>query len=367
MGGQILKQLLAVPQVDKVYCFVRTTPSGQSAAARLASALESQFHTGLMDSDKIIVLSADLTKHDFSLSSADFLTLKTNTTHIIHCAWPVNFVLPLSSFESQLLSIQNLLSFSLSVDLPHPAHLLFCSSIGAAMGTKPPAIIPNTQLELSQASPTGYARSKLVAEHMLQTAVQNHGARAKVLRIGQIVPSRSPGSNKLWNPNEAIPLIVRSAISLGALPASLGRSDCCTWLEVDILAMAVVDISGCGDRGDLDNSSKPQVVYNLVNPQSFSWANQFLPALKVAGLIFETLPYETWLKRLSQSNSDAAINPSRKLLEIWEQNQVVGDTMGEVAFDTRPAQEASHDLATAKMIIEGELVKDFVTAWRKVW
>lgn len=308
-------------------------------------------------------MSADLSQPNLALSASDFLMLKVNTTHIIHCAWAVNFALPLSSFEPQLASLQQLLAFSLSVRASRPAYLLFCSSIGAAMGTPPPAIIPAAPLALTQASNTGYSMSKLVAERIIENAVKCFGARATVLRIGQIVPSRRVGS-KLWNPNEAIPLMVRSAIVLGALPDRTGSGDACAWFEVDVLAEAVIDLSML--------SAKPgtaaELVYNLVNPRSFSWRDKFLPALSAAGLVFETIPYSIWLKRLAESSSDVSKNPTRKLLGFWdEQYRKSGHLVGEVRFDTKLTGQAILVIGLAGVVVEGDLVNAFVEAWKEIW
>jgi hypothetical protein len=86
-----------------------------------------------------------------------------------------------------------------------------------------------------------------------------------VLRIGQIVLSRRVGS-KLWNPNEAIPLIVRSAIVLGALPDGMESGDACAWLEIDVLAEAVIDLSLMSTKP----GTTPELVYSLLHPRSFS-------------------------------------------------------------------------------------------------
>ena len=118
---------------------------------------------------------------------------------------------------------------------PERAKLIFCSSIAAALESPVPAVIPTTPLEdLSQAGTTGYGRSKFVAEKVIQNAVEA-GARAKVLRIGQIMPSHAPKASKLWNQNEMIPLILRSSKILGALPKRLPRGDTCTWTGVMLL------------------------------------------------------------------------------------------------------------------------------------
>ena len=139
-------------------------------------------------------------------------------TSIIHSAWAVNFNLGVRSFEEQhIKGVYNLTQLSLSVHTPQPAHIFFCSSIAAALGTPGPATIPEGPIQdLSFTLPQGYGRSKLVGEHILQNATTRAGALTRTLRSGQVVGDSKMG---LWNDSEAIPLIIRSALTLKALPA----------------------------------------------------------------------------------------------------------------------------------------------------
>ena len=85
------------------------------------------------------------------------------------------------------------------------------------MATPRPAIVPEGPIEnLNYAEHQGYAQSKMVSEHVISKAAANNGAKYRVLRIGQIVGDINSG---VWNENEAIPLIIRSALTLKVLPA----------------------------------------------------------------------------------------------------------------------------------------------------
>lgn len=70
--------------------------------------------------------------------------------------------------------------------------------------------------DLGWASPMGYAQSKLVGEHMVLRAAKEAGARAYVLRIGQVVGDKAEG---VWNEREFVPSLIRSVFFLRALPA----------------------------------------------------------------------------------------------------------------------------------------------------
>lgn len=226
--------------------------------------------------------------------------------------------------------------------------MLFASSVGVANAAPPGTVVPEGPLprfvgegeeELGcRTQPTGYARSKLVAEKMIEHAVGDWGARATVLRIGQIVPPSSAlGSSSnptvafasvlaeekshgrherrfLWNPNEMIPLIVRAAamgFTGGAMPSTLrGGVEACHWLPVDVLAQSILELACIANNTDVDvdgvtadpsqqaqdqgseqgqvrervreQEREKQLIYNLVHPIPFSWRSDFLPALRRA-------------------------------------------------------------------------------------
>ncbi len=163
-------------------------------------------------------MPSDLSREDLGLDTNTVETLHSTLTTVIHCAWAVNFNLGVRSFENQHINgTFNLLNMCLRVQTPLPARLFFCSSISAAAGTPLPAEIPEAYIQdLSHAQNMGYARSKLVTETIIKAAVAQTGMVAKVLRVGQIVGDTKIG---MWNNTEAISLMIRSAVTIHALPA----------------------------------------------------------------------------------------------------------------------------------------------------
>lgn len=265
---------------------------------------------------KIVALSTDLSKPDLGLSKEMMEQFKTEVALILHLAWPVNFSIHLQSFEPHLAGLRTLLELSLDVYRSEPARLFFASSISTAENTPPPALIADAPVDdFSHALDMGYAQSKLVGEHMILNAARN-GARSYVLRIGQIVGDLQNG---LWNDNEYVPSMIRSALSMKALPA---LSENCSWIPVDTLATAILEVSRTVQSApkpcDID-STNPPVVYNMCNPQRFSW-DQLLEKVRKAGLEFETVPYGDWMQLLrnSASNGDEEQNPAVKLLDHFE-------------------------------------------------
>lgn len=215
----ILSQVVRVQRVKKVYCLVRAS-SADNAKERVVSTLESKGLQPLspVESAKVTCLPSDLSLPDLGLGKNTLDNLRRSLTVVIHSAWAVNFNLGVRSFESHhIRGTHNLLNLCLSTDTIRPARLFFCSSISAAAATPIPARVSETYVQdPTHAQAMGYARSKYVTEHIIKAARGSTGMTAGVLRLGQIIGDTENG---VWNLTEAIPLMFRSALTLGALPA----------------------------------------------------------------------------------------------------------------------------------------------------
>ena len=378
--------------MEKVYCLVR----GTKPLARLEKSLQER-QLSIKNPEVFCTLSSDLSLPNLGLDDSTYNDGLSKTTHIIHCAWPVNFQLALSSFEPSLKGLQNLIQLSLDVSSATPARFLFCSSISAALGAPPPTWIPEAPISnLDHVSETGYAQSKLVSEHIVQKAVEDAGADATILRVGQVVGDTKQG---LWNDTEAFPLIIRSAVTMSILPE---LSSNCEWLPVDTLAKSILQIGGIApaDESQINGShnvsgealetnghsphTKHQLVYNLVSPHSFSWTSDLLPALSSAGLSFRPRSLATWLHQLRKLSSaqlndtsngvtaaaaDPDHNPAIKLISFFEEsfqdNSEVGDSG--IRFETKEAEKIAPALHDTPLIIESGLLKKMVDAWMEKW
>lgn len=315
--------------------------------------------------DKVVSVSTKLEERDFGLDASTLEKIQSEVTDIIYCAWTVNFAMPLTAFESQLAGLHNLINLSLQTR--QHSRLLFCSSVGVGQSIKSPANVASSPIpSLEDAAPTGYAQSKLVGERIVQAAAAA-GADTTILRIGQIVPGTSRGT-KLWNPSEAVPLMIQSSAttSAGVLPILSPGRDTCSWLQADTLADAILDISGIRDSvagnssREVEEQQEKQLVFNLVNPRVFSWKNEFIPALRLAGLDCDLVPWTEWLRRLEMSTEDAAVNPSRKLFDFWAGQP---ESRGRLTFDVYDALHRSPALRAATTAVEGECVLQLVKAW----
>jgi thioester reductase-like protein len=331
LGAHLLAALLRVPGIEKVYCLNR----GADPQRRTVESLQSKGLAAPLD--RVRSLTADLSRADLGLPRG----VLERVNLVIHNAWTVNFNLGVSSFEGQIQGARNLIDFAFGAN----ARYFFVSSVSSAVRSG--SVVPEAHLrKLTDAQETGYARSKLVSERLCQRA-REAGLDARVLRVGQIVGDTRNGA---WNATEAIPLMIRTAVSLGALPA---LNDTLTWLPIDVVAQAIVEICHAGD---------PHDVYHLVNPRSIHWTRDLLPMLRGAGLAFESIGAQDWLARLAASNPDPAVNPTIKLLDFYRSKYAAPQTGPAVFYETTIAESASRTLKTIGPP-DASLIRKMVEYW----
>ncbi|OTB01437.1 hypothetical protein M426DRAFT_64072 [Hypoxylon sp. CI-4A] len=352
LGAHLLNQLLDDPKVERVYCLVR----GNDPLARINASMHTRGFEAVDNDEtragKLTALTTNnLGARYLGLPLEQYGVLQESTTLIIHATWPVNFNISLASLVPHIAGLRNLLQLSLRVPFRAPARLVFASSISTAFQMPVPNTVPEGPIpSLEYAAPTGYARSKLISERICSSAAAS-GAFAGVLRIGQISADTVHG---IWNDKEAIPILVRSATEVHALPRLEGDHDICDWMPVDTVARACLELAG-----KLSGKGDEAFFYNVKSPHKFSWNEDFLPALRKAGLKFETVSLEDWLKRLHSraeelgSSAEARL-PAVKLADYYAttyKNLDVGYGNG-LVFDIQKACRDSDALRQCPQVLD---------------
>jgi thioester reductase-like protein len=166
---------------------------------------------------KVVAVPSDLGQPDFGLGATRLAELRSSVTLVVHSAWAVNFNVSVKSFEDHYIaSVANFIDICRSKTHNTPARFFFCSSVSSVGNTPRPDSVPEGPVrDISHVQGTGYARSKYVAEQIVHRAAKDAGVDARVLRIGQLVGDSKIGE---WNTTEGIPLMIQTAITLGALP-----------------------------------------------------------------------------------------------------------------------------------------------------
>lgn len=399
IGSQILNTILNRPEVSVVYCLVRTRQpqDHDNATQRIHDALDnSQLLDGLSPKAraKLTCLSADLAAADLGLSPAAYGEIKASVTAIIHNAWTVNFNWRLESFESNVASVCHLLNLGCPVSdtpgkkkKPTPAFVFISSvaAVGAALRQGQPA--EERMYQWREAMPlNGYGQSKWVAEQICASAATSaprgwYRGPVRILRVAQVSGDTSHG---IWNPAEAIPALVRSALTIGVLPRMEApqRNTLC-WLPSDAAGAAIVDLTLLG------NASLPcenLAVYHVASPHTLKWNEAVLPAASKAGLPFRAVPQHEWVQILCESDKDVDKNPPYKLVEHFRraygpredkngtdhgsaggsQNGKGEEMAHSNSLDLEQSLKYSSSLKTAPAV-DKELLVKYIKFWLRCW
>ena len=351
LGAHIVAKMVSDPTIDKIYCLTRAK-SDKDASRRVISSLIQRkvYHNlTLRQRRKLISLSSDLSDGQLGLSQEMYRDIRQSLRTVIHCAWSVNFNMRLSSFEgSNIAGVTHLIS--LCREAGGNASFNFCSSASVvSRATIVP--VPETLPELEWAQGMGYAQSKCVAENICLRAAEDKtgSVPTRVLRLGQIVADTEHG---VWNATEGIPLMIQTALTVGALPR---LEEMASWLPVDVIAQAVAEISLSEAQGS--------VFTNVTNPKYFHWTNDLLPALRAAGLEFEEVAPKEWIRRLRASHPDPEVNPPIKLVDFFASKYDKEEFAPSKTYATEKACALSPALESAS-VLDQDLVNKFVSYFR---
>lgn len=354
LGAYMLDRLVSNPRVHKIVALNRGDDGGQSRQAKFNS------DRGLTtDFLKVEFLGVDLSQPDWALDPAKYDELLANADRIIHNAWPVNFVISISSFEPYIRGVRHLVDFSNKAAKRVP--IAFISSIGTADGWTSKEPVPERQIANLELPQMGYGRSKLAGSLILDAAAERSGVPAATVRVGQI--GGPTGKMGMWNKQEYIPSLVASSVYMGILPDSIGPIDVVDWTPVGDIAGLILDVSGVTAPVAVSEISG---YFHGVNPCTTSW-KEVAEVLRefYKSRIEKIVPLEEWVSALEESaeKADVEQNPGIKLLDTYRGMAAANRAgIGHVFFDMTRTVEHS---ATMKTL--GPVNEEIVRTWCEQW
>lgn len=303
-------------------------------------------------------MDADLARPQLGLSSPQYESLVSTTTHIIHNAWLMNAKWPLDRFESQFYIMRNLLDFASAV-VGHGCNIVtfqFISSI-ATVGRYPLHTgrprVPEAMMGIESVLPTGYGDAKYICELMLESTLRLHPDKfhAMTVRPGQIAGSSESG---YWNPREHFSFVIKSSQTLGALPRFEGLL---SWAPVDFVAGTTVDL--------LFRDDPPYPVYHIENPIRQRWED-IMPVLADELHLPQTniIPFTEWVQRVREYSRHAGSereNPAIMLVDFLDEN-FLRISCGGLLWETR-CREHSKTLADMDPVSE-DVTRLYIKNWR---
>ncbi|KAM0209141.1 hypothetical protein ACHAQD_011306 [Fusarium lateritium] len=309
LGAYMLDQLCQLPSVNKVIALNRDKDGGFS---RQHSVNESRGLT--QDLSKVEFLYADLSLPDMNLGKDKYDSLLASVDRVIHNAWPVNFNISVSSFESSIRGVRHLVDFSAAASKHVP--VVFVSSIGTVMNWKSSERVPEVALTDWTLPQMGYGFSKLAGSLILDGAAEKSNVPTASVRVGQIAGSR--GEKGIWNPQEFIPSLIASSVYLGVLPDHLGAQQEIAWTPIEDIAGMILDVAGITTQKSVTEISG---YFHGVNPSLADWAD-LAPAVKdFYGDGMSIVSLDKWVERLEASEKEDDLpvekNPGVKLLDTY--------------------------------------------------
>ncbi|KAJ3740205.1 acetyl-CoA synthetase-like protein [Lentinula detonsa] len=290
LGAQILSRLLRDCSVDLVYALNRPSSRGSVLDRHKKRFVDKGLDETMLYMSKLVYLEGQNTLPKLGLFDQVYDELKDNVTLVIHNAWRLDFNLSLSSFETHISGMRNLIDFARSSRHASSLRFLFTSTISSAQswnaskkGPYPEEVITDAR----HASGMGYGEAKYVSERILAKS----GLNATSFRIGQISGGAPNGA---WAMSDWFPMVVQASLKLNMLPEAKGVI---SWIPMDAVADAIVDVGL--------SSSIPPAAVNLVHPHPIPWSqmiqdvrNAVINAKQLKADALKLVPFRIWFEAL---------------------------------------------------------------------
>ncbi|KAI0007681.1 nonribosomal peptide synthetase [Xylariaceae sp. FL0662B] len=360
LGSYMLDIIARDPAVKKVICLNRAEDGGKKQQAR--AAMERGL-TGDYES-KTEFLHANMSQSGFGLARDAFNRLLRGVDRVIHNAWPVNFNMPIESFDPHLRGVRNIAEFA--TNSSKRAAVVFVSSIGSVdRWDASRGLVPEARLEDLTLPSTGYGRSKLIGSLILEDAAKSGDFPVAIIRVGQIGGPESSEAG-CWNKQEWLPSIIASSLHLRALPSHLANMNRVDWTPAERIANLVLEVVGVSQKITTKDING---YYHGVNPSATAWTD-LAPAVQEfygKNRISELVSFEEWVRRLenSQATDTEALdkNPGVKLLDTYRaMSNAHKQGFKPMVLDTAHTQERSSTMKSTKAVTP-EMMKHWCKQW----
>ena len=354
LGSYMLDLASASPRVKKIICLNRSDDAGErQKKANADRGLNINF-------SKAEFLRADLSRFDLGLDKQTYERMLREVDRVIHNQWPVNFNMPVESFEPHIRGVRNLADFSWRASKRVP--IVFISSIATVDAWKKPEPVPERSLHDLDISTGGYGRSKLVSSLILEKASEVSGVPTEIIRVGQI---GGPSSEKgFWNRQEWLPSIVASSVYLGMLPDSLGQMTTVDWTPIEGIAKLVLEVSGVTCKVAVEDING---YFHGINPRTTQWGTLAKAVKEFYGdRIKKLVSLDEWVAALEKSQANAediSKNPGVRLLDTYKTwARAAKEGQHYVAMDTHRTTSRSKTMREMEAITP-DLMKNWCRQW----
>ncbi|KAG9513438.1 polyketide synthase, partial [Aureobasidium melanogenum] len=292
LGTHLVKEFAQQPNVKAVIGLNRR--SGANPLTRQMDAFASRgVSLEAHALAKLGVIETDMNKPNLGLSGAEYQTLVSKVTGILHNAWPMSGKRPIKGFEAQFQVFRNLVDLARDIACVRPRDFKvgfqLISSIGVVGHyplTKGVTRVPEERMAVESVLANGYCDAKLTCERILEQTLHEHPERFRPMtaRLGQVAGSKVSG---YWNPMEHFSFLIKSSKTLKILPDFQGVL---SWCPVNDMAAALSEL--------LLSESATYPIYHIDNPIQQPWPETIkilADALRIpSGNI---IPFDEWVSK----------------------------------------------------------------------
>ncbi|CAG8935291.1 unnamed protein product [Penicillium salamii] len=377
LGSFLLNQLLQDLTITRVICLNRSPDAAERQLQTFRRKKLSSFW--LTESSRVEFHQCQLHDIYLGLGQEKYTALQRDVSIIIHNAWPVNFNQSLASFEPHLTGVRRLLNFVESSARKPEFH--FISSISTVAGSVSDSVIEKPQ-DISCVLPQGYAESKYIAERLCELSSKQSGSRIAIHRVGQL-GGPSCLSAGMWNTRDWFPSLVKSSLTMGKIPDSLGSMQV-DWLPIvsghqtstkiqlityqDTAARIITEII------DTRNSREypALTVYHVVNPNTVDW--KAISPLVAGACKADIVSLDDWIKSVKErafgsgsgySGTGLSDLPAAQLLDFFAL-LLQGEGHMQPHILTSGAREDSRTL-NAIGGVDSSMVMIWLRQWKEEW
>jgi amino acid adenylation domain-containing protein/thioester reductase-like protein len=363
LGAFVLRDLFRLPEVTQVACLVRAT-SDDDALVRIR---DNMMQYGIWEdafSDRLLPVAGDLAQSDLGLGRARFDELSQEIDVVFHLAAHVNYIQPYSAHKAaNITGTINILRFATS-HRPKALHYVSTIAVFGPAGLLEPTAIVYEDEDLGDyltglKFDLGYSQSKWVTEQLVKEA-QQRGIPVAVYRPGFIMGDSKTGAG---NPDDFVARLIKGCIAVGCYPVLPRQGK--EFIPVDYVSEALLRIAS--DNANLAHA------YHLVPPHIDAAVDLmgFFGILKHCGHSLEALPYQQWVRRLSDDR-DLANNALMPLVPMLAE-PVYGQLTRWEVYEGMPiydTQNTEHALAASggAMVphLDHALLQRYLDYWTRI-
>jgi thioester reductase-like protein len=300
----------------------------------------------LKNTRRVEALATNFNKPYFGYKKKLYEKLKEEVTTVQHCAWELNFNMPIDYFDRECISpLYNILLFAYKD--ANPMHVYFVSSISAsaAAGNE----IEETPLPFDShvAMPMGYAQSKFVVEMLFNYLAAEKQFPCYIQRLGQ---GCDDSVNGVWNISEQYPLMF---VGGGSIMHKMPELDInIDWITIDYAATSIVETVLHTASLAADKECN---IFHIVNPYIIHWSKT-LDAMRSSGMTFETVPIADWIGALYKDESNSAFRLIAFYEDIFKKSSIIP------IWKTEKTREITPIIENAP-VLDVKLFSKFLNYW----